>query len=262
MRWWIRAGVLLFGIVIGFHKMPVLKVSSGDKDAKSIRYVALGDSIAHGYGLSNPDRDSYAGQIGKYLEERYEYVFFANLGTDGQRSEQLLDILTDPDNKSYEKYHATLHHADVVTLSIGSNDLMHLIRLDRNLKDYIEKGDQMFCEACGRFSDNFPRIIETIRSIAPEAQIFVNNVYNPCRGISGLENLNTLAEYYIGLLNQTFVTESGFTLVDIKKGFDSTGEDLLNMAISGREIDPHPNKDGHRVIGNMVIQRMMEKGVG
>lgn len=234
--------------------MPVLKVSSGDRAASSVRYVALGDSIAHGYGLSDPDNDSYAGQVRKYLEGRYESVFAANLGTDGQRSGQLLDILTNPENGKYRKYHATLQHADIVTLSIGSNDLLHLIRLDRDLKDYIRQGDGMFREACKEFASNFPAIIRAIRSITPDVRIYVNNVYNPCNAISGFQGLYDLTDRYIDLLNETFYAgNTEYTMVDIKAGFDHTG-DLLNVAVSGRQIDPHPNKKGHQLIGGMVIQ--------
>ena len=108
--------------------MPVYKVSSGDKVSESVRYVALGDSIAYGYGLSDRESDSYVGQVGKYLEKKYDYVFEENFGTNGLRSDQLLDILTNPENEQYNKYRATLQHADIVTLSIGSNDLLHLVR--------------------------------------------------------------------------------------------------------------------------------------
>ena len=254
MKWWIRAGVLLLGVIVGFWRMPVFKVSSGDKSARSIRYVALGDSIAYGYGLSDRKRDSYVGQVRQYLEENYEDVFEENFGTNGLRSGQLLDILTNPENEQYNKYRATLKNADIVTLSIGSNDLLHLVRLDLDLKNYGEKGDRMFREACQEFAVNFPEIIRVIHDIAPGAGIYVNNVYNPCGDLSGFERLYQLAERYIDLLNESFRKGSGFILVDIKGRFDRVEESLLNMTISGREIDPHPNKRGHEEIGAMVIQ--------
>lgn len=262
MRWWIRAGVLLSALMIGFYKMPVIKVGSGDKVSSSVRYVALGDSIAHGYGLPDPDTDSYVGQVGHFLEENYDYVFMANLGTNGLRSEQLLDILTNPDNEMYRKYHATLQYADIVTLSIGSNDLLHLVSLDRDLREYIEKGDQMFREACRQFAVNFPKIIQAIHNISPEAEIYANNIYNPCGDISGFANLHHLTERYVGLLNETFGSSGEYTTVDIKEEFDSAEESLLNMTISGRDIDPHPNKKGHAKIGRKVIKAIRNGGRG
>lgn len=254
MKWWIRTGVLFFCIIMAFYRMPVCKVSSGDKGSDSVRYVALGDSIAYGYGLSDREKDSYVGQVGKYLGKKYDYVFEENFGTNGLRSEQLLDILTNPKNDQYNKYRATLQNADIVTLSIGSNDLLHLVRLDMDLKEYIEKGDRMFRQACEKFAANFPKIIRAIHSIAPKAKIYANNVYNPCGDLSGFEKIYQLAERYIELLNESFLSNSGFVLVDIKDRFDIVEESLLNMTISGRDIDPHPNKKGHKEIGNMVIQ--------
>ncbi len=256
MKWWIRTGVFLFCIIIGFYRMPVYKVSSGDKVSESVRYVALGDSIAYGYGLSDRESDSYVGQVGKYLEKKYDYVFEENFGTNGLRSDQLLDILTNPENEQYNKYRATLQHADIVTLSIGSNDLLHLVRLDLDLQEYIEKGDKMFREACEKFAVNFPKIIGVIRSIAPNAEIYVNNVYNPCGDLSGFEKIYQLAERYIDLLNESFRCNTGFVLIDIKDRFDKVEDSLLNMTISGRDIDPHPNKKGHTEIGKLVIQAM------
>ena len=55
--------------------MPVKFAGSGDNVSSTIRYVALGDSIAYGYGLSDRESDSYVGQVGKYLEKKYDYVF-------------------------------------------------------------------------------------------------------------------------------------------------------------------------------------------
>lgn len=262
MKWWIRAGVLLVGMIIGFCRMPVIKVGSGDRVSKSIRYVALGDSIASGYGLSVPETDSYVGLVGNYLEENYDYVFKANLGTNGLRSDQLLDILTNPQNEKYKKYHATLKHADIVTLSIGSNDLLHLVSLNRDLQEYIKEGDEMFRKACHEFDDHFPKIIQEIHNISPDAQIYANNVYNPCGDISGFGNIYNLTERYVELLNKTFSESQEYTLVDIKGEFDKPEESLLNMAISGKELDPHPNKKGHAKIGRKVIQAITNGGKG
>ena len=51
MKWIIRIGVIMFAVFCGIKAVPEEKVSSGDITSTSIRYVALGDSIAYGYGL-------------------------------------------------------------------------------------------------------------------------------------------------------------------------------------------------------------------
>ena len=71
MKWFVRCSVLIFAIVCGVKAMPVIYVSSGDNVSTTVRYVALGDSIAYGYGLDDPDNDSYVGKVKEYLEGKY-----------------------------------------------------------------------------------------------------------------------------------------------------------------------------------------------
>jgi len=262
VKWWIRVSVVI-GCFIGcFVNMPEIKVASGDVVSKKIRYVALGDSIAYGYGLSDREEQSYVGLIRQYLEQNYDYVFCDNLGTNGLRSEELLDALTSKRNIMYKKYRATLEDADIVSISIGSNDLLHLVELDGDIQKYKEHGDEMFCEACQGFDENFPRIIEEIRKISPSAMILVGNVYNPCQGLQQYEGLYSLAEHYIEMLNKTFTKYRDFTLVDIKGAFDCSEEDLVNMAFKGKEVDPHPSEEGHKVIGSLMIKAIEQQEVG
>ncbi len=262
MKWLVRAGLLLLCILGGFMAIPKVQVGSGEKVSSSVRYVALGDSIAKGYGLRNPEEDSYVGQVCQYLEGEYDHVVATNFGVNGMDSDDLLDALTNPQNESYRKYRATLQYADIVTVSIGSNDLMHLVKLDVDMQEYIENGDRMFREACKKFDVNFGEIIQVIRRVSPRAEVYVNNVYNPAKGLSNYEHLYDLSEKYIDLLNQSFIKSTDFRVVDIKGGFDKSDEKLVNMAWSGIKIDPHPSKEGHRLIGEMVVHEIQKSELG
>ena len=59
MKWIIRIVVIMFAVFCGIKAVPEEKASSGDITSTSIRYVALGDSIAYGYGLSDRKEQSY-----------------------------------------------------------------------------------------------------------------------------------------------------------------------------------------------------------
>lgn len=236
--------------------MPVKYAGSGDNVSTTIRYVALGDSIAYGYGLEDKEEDSYVGQVRKYLEQKYDYVVATNFGENGMRSDELLDILTNPKNKNYRKYRATLSYADVVTISIGSNDLLHLIKLDFNMEEMIREGAGKFRKACQDFSVNFPKIIKEIRSLNPRVKIYANNIYNPAKGLSSYANVYDVAERYINLLNKAFTTTKEYDLVNIKEAFDKQEKSMINVSLKGREIDPHPSREGHELIGQMVIKMM------
>jgi lysophospholipase L1-like esterase len=240
--------------------MPVLYVNSGDTCSATIRYVALGDSIAYGYGLDSREKDSYVGQVCAYLEEQYDSVILKNFACNGQQSKELLDMLTNPENENYRTSRATLQYADIVTISIGSNDLLHLLRLDltTDIDELIQNSEPQLKEACENFAGIFPQIIKEILSINPDAKIYANNVYNPAKGLSDYARFYDIAEYYINYLNAAFYESDEYELIDVKKAFDSQKKSMVNMAFSGRQIDPHPSKAGHKLIGKMVIKAMAE----
>ena len=132
-KWFMRVSVVVLCIASAWVNMPVVKVASGDVGTRNCRYVALGDSICRGYGLDDSSKQCYASLINQWLSQRYDYVFHDNLGEDGLESRELLSYLTDPSRKEYNKYTKTLNDADLVTVSIGSNDLMHLLNISGNI---------------------------------------------------------------------------------------------------------------------------------
>lgn len=252
----VRIGMVLFALYCGFKAVPVERSSSGDRLSTSIRYVALGDSIAYGYGLEDREEQSYVSLIRKHLEKKYDSVFVSNFGCNGMRSDELLAILTDPEKELYNKYRATIRHADIVTISIGSNDLLHLIKLDTDMEDLIANGEEMFDEACRDFRGNFPRIIKEILAINPDVKIYADNIYNPAKGITAFASVYHVAEHYISLMNQCFYDSEEYQLVDVKGCFDKERESMVNVSWNGREIDPHPSAEGHEKIAEIVIKEM------
>ena len=82
--------------------------------AASNSYVALGDSITTGYGLGSEEQ-SFA----KIVAEENGYTLNDDLATDGATSGDLLGVVTDQANAE------TLKNADLITITIGGNDLMN-----------------------------------------------------------------------------------------------------------------------------------------
>ena len=256
VRWFIRIGVIMVCLIVGWLRACSLQVSSGDLYGTKARYVALGDSIAHGYGLENPSKESYVALVHQYLDSRYDTVFCSNLGVDGQTSAQLLARLSDESNQWYAKYTSTLKNADYVTISIGSNDLLHLIELNGNMAEYIERGDAEFREACETFAQNFQKIVLRIHELSPNAMILANNVYNPCYSMKVFASVAGAADEYITLLNEGLNESEKNIIVDVKSVIDDPQEHLLNVTMKGRELDPHPNREGHRKIAETVIEKI------
>jgi lysophospholipase L1-like esterase len=256
LKWYVRILVILFALFCGVKAVPVEKVSSGDSTSTTVRYVALGDSIAYGYGLEDREEQSYTGRIARYLESRYDCVLFNNFGTNGMTSDDLLDVLSNPENENYKKYRSTISYADIVTLSIGSNDLLQFLKVDRNMDTMIENGEEIFDAACENFKKNFPQIIREIRKINPDVMIYADNIYNPAKGLSAFQNVYDIAEYYIKKINSSYYESDDYCLVDVKAVFDGAEESMINVFWKGRQIDPHPSVAGHKKIADAVIKEM------
>lgn len=82
--------------------------------AERLIYVALGDSITTGYGLNSPTTESFAA----LLAEKGNFAL-TNLAEDGETTETLLQTIQ---NNS-----TGIKKADVITITIGGNDLMNVL---------------------------------------------------------------------------------------------------------------------------------------
>ncbi|MGN0452250.1 MAG: GDSL-type esterase/lipase family protein [Ruminococcus sp.] len=144
-------------------------------------------------------------------------------------------------------------------------------------------------------ADNFkyiyqPAILEELHKRAPEAQIYWTTLYNPFEGevidanelfpelaIFGSDiisriylDLDGLSAMYVEQMNTAFDTNTeGYIKVDLYEDFSEGG--LTNVSIyrdnNGTpldssddtfdfNVDPHPNKDGHKVIADNIIEAL------
>jgi len=176
------------------------------KAATPLKILVLGDSIAKGYGLADETTESYGAIIGKEVGGTVE-----NMGINGLKSGQLLDKLT------AGEYDESIARADVIFLSIGSNDLLRpficeianafgidveysqiygelqkkfsgeyamsmteMIDGLHNLKKDLNENQELL-SYCKQFQENFQKIITFIKEKNPQTIIYVNNIYNPYR---------------------------------------------------------------------------------
>ncbi len=255
-------------------------------------YVAFGDSIAAGYGLEGyagsreaPPADSYQALVGSFLKT--EPVNFAITGDD---STDCLEIL---DSGTADK---ALSDAGVITVSIGSNDLLKpftriakeafgitegssmdyssledyyasfknsswidILAMANGLTDKIRDNKELHDKAQA-FSGNFNQIINTLSEKAPQAEIYVTNIYNPYKDVLVIGDL---ADTYIQELNNAFTDTSGnYTLIDAYTLFAK--ENLSNVKfdisdLGNINLDPHPSKKGHAKIASAILDALNAK---
>lgn len=251
-----------------------------------LNYVALGDSIALGFQPNaNELKDGcYAALLKQYFEKDFVKVNLENYAITGQNSKNLLDQL----------YNIELAKADVITISIGSNDILKLFYsilyqslnckneddLAVQLKQLIDsvkncnlfaikkiystingilKSQSLFDDAVDDFEKNFTKAMEIIREKNPTARIVVTNFYNPFEFIAsfGFKEFEAFTHGIMDSMNailEKMSAEYNFQTVDIS--FIGNDLNCLNVNIDSEffQVDPHPNQLGHTKIYEKIIE--------
>lgn len=202
------------------------------------KYVAFGDSIAAGFALEGFIDDSWAAPQNAFVSLVTEAMntnvipgagpaLLDNQAASGWTSRQLLDQLNRGD------YDAALKDADVVSITIGSNDLLgpfmeivaetfknsaipQILEKDRitirDIKSVINAipgvidtlntdlaDNTTLNAACETFkTTNMPAILEAVNRLAPNADVYWTTLYNPFYG--QVFDLNELFPNLAGLL--------------------------------------------------------------
>lgn len=287
-----RIKPLLFLICMVSVAVMLYTMCSNARSSKTT-YVALGDSIAAGYGLAGysasqetPPADSYQSVLSRFLKT--DAVNFAVTGDD---STDCINILNSG------KADAALSDAGIITISIGSNDLLKpfieiaketfgitevngsmdispvedyyadfkdasLIDMLAIANDFADKlsDNKVLHEKAQGFSSNFNKIINILKEKAPQAEIYVTNIYNPYKDVMVL---GSSADTYIREINNAFTDNSGsYTLIDLYTLFAK--ENLVNTkfdisSLDNINLDPHPSKEGHARIASAIIDALNSK---
>lgn len=268
------------------------KLANATDLTERAKYIAFGDSIAAGYGLDGYSStqktipvDSYQALVGNFLNTNP-----CNYAVTGDDSDDCIRLL---DSGAAD---ADLADADVISISIGSNDLLLpfiQIILDFfdvdpdsiDASDFSEKftmpdidPSQMLSfykqlpkllteladnthlhTQAGAFAEKFQRIISTLRTKAPNAEIYVSNIYNPFYFVPILKDLS---QSYIEEINRAFSAGAAdYTLVDVNTPFSQQELTNVHMDISDLSnvnVDPHPSVKGHKVIADCFIQALKD----
>lgn len=239
-------------------------------------YVALGDSIPYGTSyepLFGPNPTvSYTDKFYNYLKTKYVSPTYIDYSMSGDTSGDLLSDLYLADVQT------AVTNADVITLCIGSNDIMDAANriplLIGERVDFYDVDIDIANAGRASFEANWPSIIQMINALNPDVQLLVMTLYNPYNNNDLGTNTHIDTDHttpMYTLVNQYFWNESTdalglntiitnypinsvtlkYKVVDVYGHFETYYGDNKG-AVTGFYNnwvqDPHPDANGQNVI--------------
>lgn len=250
-------------------------------------YVTLGDSISTGYGLTDPDTQSFPA-----LAAEQTGCTLTNLAEDGETSASLLEKLTDNT--------VDIRDADLISVTVGGNDLMNALYAflaekyneGREEAEYLNAeeisdalisknmtvlmsavtniplfaGSEQAETAFSAFETNLNAIIGRIREINPDVRIILVNQYNPYGHIASplAEEIVDAFDAGVRALNEktAAAAQDGVIVADVYDAFEDAQENPCNASfssLSDLNLDFHPNAAGHSLIAGVVAQAIFQE---
>lgn len=231
---------ILFVIAISF----ALLISPAMTFAKSntYDYLALGDSLAAGVLYNNTLGNGYAGYLAEKLDEKDALgVFNNNYAAVGYTTD---DVLADIQNNK-ESIQSEITDAEIITITAGANDVLKLFTIDPE-DDTVSFDPQEMTAALKEVGENTAEIIGTIKTLNPNASVYVMEYYNPFPYVSGeiKTQLVVLLNMLNGAIEQASVA-TGATLVPTAEAMAANATVYLPSA-----ENIHPSEEGYQVLGD------------
>lgn len=193
-------------------------------------YLALGDSITAGYGVGGM---SFAALYYSRLLRKGVNLRYVNYGIPGLTTGGLARMLL-----SNTYLQTIVSQAEVITLTIGSNDLLHLAGV------FFREGTSYISQMYYYLERNLELAGSLIRRLNPNVQVKVATIYNPLP-------IGAYARYFYEvqkILTQTnkifihWAKRYGFRVIPVHKAFQGRE----GLFIGADHL--HPNSLGHQVI--------------
>jgi lysophospholipase L1-like esterase len=231
----------LRSILISLLFLPAVALAALPATEPPVRYMALGDSLAAGY-KAQPATAGYVYQL--YLGRAFGSIpetAFANAAVPGAASADLLN---------FQLPQVTLFGPSVVTISIGGNDLLGLLRVPDPLAQLPA--------VLAAFSQNLGASLVQLCGLLPEGgRIFIHNLYE----IPEIPLTQQAVPIFNGILAQTvaaagqsqFCSGRSLAVADVYSAFLGQQGLLLIERYQKKGIEfteVHPTNKGHRVIEN------------
>ena len=223
--------VLILGIVV--LSIFIIYLTTLDK---KIYYLALGDQIALGMTQEGYYEKSYTEYIKEYLETKNKLEIYINdYQTQGHRITDLINDINN--NNEIEETNKTIKNslikADLITISIGNNDIISKID-DINKLTKIEYNN--LYKNINTIIKDLDELLKLIREYSKE-KIILTGIFI----YTNNEELNKIIKY----ANEKFKETS--------EKYNITYIDMYEHIKNEEQYKIYPTKEQYKIIGNIII---------
>ncbi len=229
------------GSEIFFRRIELHPVRRSDRMSGPLRIVALGDSITNGVGLAKvTESDTFRDIVRRELTERLESkVEVVNAGVNG-------DVVT----LAIERLKSDVldRKPDIVTVMFGGNEAGFYRPETGGFTDTPRVGRDEFKATLGKVVDRLQAegITVVLMTCPPMTDRYGGMHLDPYQK----HGINFLVKNYAQTMRDV-AAEKGVELIDVYRSFQQEP--------STREYFPdglHPDARGHRVIADLLLQRL------
>lgn len=207
-------------------------------EKKTINFVGMGDSLTVGVG----DEDNAAGYIGRFTSvmptilEGVKDVKLTNTALKGRRSDELITQIKSG------KIDDSLKKADFISLTIGGNDMMKIVRENMtNLKKATFDKQRPLFEA------RYKEVFSLIRQINPDAPIIIIGLYNPLTVYTkDASDFNAILKEWNGDMKKIATNDGHAVFIPVEDLFNSNDEEVYS------EDYFHPNAKGYGLMEKRI----------
>lgn len=250
---------------------------------KIFKLVSLGDSLTQGVG-DETNKGGFVSLITEKINtDKNMKVTASNFGLSGDRSDQIYSRL-----KKQPKMQKTLKKANVITLTVGGNDLLQVIQKNI-LSNDADKLNKAIDTEKMTYTTNLNDLFKEIRKYNNSAPIYVIGVYNPFYVyFPEMNSMKTIVKSWNNATNKAVKDDKNSYFVSVDKQLSEgqyygktskltktlSSSDLsdlsgFNLESVLQEKDEknnyisitdhfHPNKKGYKKMTDLLFKSMQE----
>lgn len=253
--------IVIFSVLIPKSDTELTKKDFLAQEATPFNYVAIGDSLTEGVG-DTTNQGGFVPLLAQSLTDTYDYqVTASNYGVSGNTSKQILQRMQEKTD-----IQKSLAKADMMTLTVGGNDVMAVIR-----KNLTSLSGSSFTKPAKSYQKRLRQIIELARAENEDLPIYVLGIYNPfylnfpdmTEMQEIVDNWNDATENVTEEYDNVYfvpINDELYKRINGEEGIVSTSGDqttVINDALfSGDHF--HPNNIGYQIMSDVTMEKIGE----